>query len=436
LDLLQYRNKALGALAVKSLPLIYGGAVILFVNTHLSRDSELGVYSLSIATFFAVSLIGKSFALYPLIKFLAEGDPQQGTWKAGVTYWVGTQIACAALIWALAPFAPGWFNAPGLDDGMRWASWIILAFIPRDLASALLQSRREIGRLFFLEACYFLFAASGIVYFAFTGVLKNADQVLGLNLAGALLSTAAAPMLCFGRIPAWGKAPREFWKKRASMGRDTLGIGVGDMVYTQLDYHLLGLFMGASEVALYFAAKNFFRFYNTITQAINLLIFPTSSILFSRGEIGKLKELLEKVLGGYIGFLLIINTLVIIGADWLVALIYRGIFPDAANILRIFALASFFEPLYMVSENVLYGIGKPKAILIAMWTSITLFFGLSVILMPALGALGGSLTILGTLISLASIILFYLRKELGITLISIFKRNLALVNNMLKSIKT
>ena len=406
--------------------------MILFVNTYLSRESELGVYSLAIATFFVVSLIGKSFALYPLIKFLAEGDSQPGTFKAGVYYWVGTQIAGALLIWILAPLTPGLFHAPGLDDGMRWASWIILAFIPRDLASALLQSRREVWRLFFLEACYFLFAAAGIVYFAVTGVLKNADQVLALNLAGAALSTAAAPVLCYGRIPGWGRAVKGAWSKMARYGRDSLGIGIGDTIYTQLDYHLLGLFMGASEVALYFAAKNFFRFYNAATQAINLLIFPTSSNLFARGEIGKLKELIEKVLSGYLGFLLLINVLILIGADLIMALVYRGIFPDAANILRIFALASFFEPLYMVSENVLYGIGKPRAILVAMWTSIILFVILAVILMPAFGAFGGALTILGTLASLAGITLYYLRRETRVTPVSILRRGLSVSASILR----
>ena len=406
--------------------------MILFVNTYLSRESELGVYSLAIATFFVVSLIGKSFALYPLIKFLAEGDSQPGTFKAGVYYWVGTQIAGALLIWILAPLTPGLFHAPGLDDGMRWASWIILAFIPRDLASALLQSRREVWRLFFLEACYFLFAAAGIVYFAVTGVLKNADQVLALNLAGAALSTAAAPVLCYGRIPGWGRAVKGAWSKMARYGRDSLGIGIGDTIYTQLDYHLLGLFMGASEVALYFAAKNFFRFYNAATQAINLLIFPTSSNLFARGEIGKLKELIEKVLAGYLGFLLLINVLILIGADLIMALVYRGIFPDAANILRIFALASFFEPLYMVSENVLYGIGKPRAILVAMWTSIILFVILAVILMPAFGAFGGALTILGTLASLAGITLYYLRRETRVTPVSILRRGLSVSASILR----
>jgi O-antigen/teichoic acid export membrane protein len=180
--------------------------------------------------------------------------------------------------------------------------------------------------------------------------------------------------------------------------------------------------MGAAEVALYFAAKNFFRFYNAITQAINLLIFPTSSNLFARGEIDKLKELLEKVLGGYLGLLVILNVLVLIGADWIVAIVYRGIFPDAANVLRIFALASFFEPLYMVSENVLYGIGKPKAILIAMWSSLLLFGVLAFILMPAYGAIGGALTILGTLFSLATLTMLFLRREIQVTPVSIFRR--------------
>lgn len=394
--------------------------MILFVNTHLSREVELGVYSLSIATFFAVSLIGKSFALYPLIKFQSEGSDSPGNWKAGVVFWVGTQVAGALLIWTLAPYTPRFFSAPGLDEGMRWASWIILAFIPRDLASALLQSRREVWRLFFLEGCYFLFAAFGIIYLAMTGILKNSDQVLGLNLAGAVLSTAAAPLLCYGRIPGWGKSTRETWSKMAKFGRDSLGIGVGDAVYTQLDYHILGIFMGASEVALYFAAKNFFRFYNAVTQAINLLIFPTSSNLFARGEIGKLKELVEKVLGGYFGFLFVLNILVIISADWIMQVVYRGIFPDAANILRIFALASFFEPLYLVGANVLYGIGKPRAILTAVWSSFLIFTILAVFLMPKLGALGAALALGGTLVSLALFISIHLRREIQVTPASIF----------------
>jgi len=429
LELLRYRHIAFGALAVKSLPLIYGGAVILFVNTHLPRDTELGVYTLAIATFFVVSLIGKSFALYPLIKFMAEGSSSGSSWKAGVTYWVGTQIVGAILIWSFAPYAPGIFHAPGLDDGMRWAAWIILAFIPRDLVSALLQARREVWRLSILEACYFLAAAAGIVVLALRGDLRNADQVLALNLAAGALSTAIAPVLCYGRIPGWGRSSDKAWGKMARYGRDSLGIGIGDTVYTQLDYHILGLYMGASEVALYFAAKNFFRFYNAVTQAINLLIFPTSSNLFARGEIGKLKELIEKVLGGYFGFLLIINILILFGADWIVAVVYRGIFPDAANILRVFAIASFFEPLYMVSENVLYGIGKPKAILIAMWSSLILFGILSAILMPAYGAMGGAMVILGTLFSLSAITIFFLKREIQVTPFSIFSRALTALKN-------
>ena len=228
---------------------------------------------------------------------MAEGNKESGTWKAGVMFWVGTQISGALLIWILAPYTPALFRAPGLDDGMRWTAWIILAFIPRDLASALLQASRAVGRLFILEACYFLVAAVGIIGFAFTGILNNADQVLGLNLAAGVLSTAIAPILCYGYIPGWEKVKAGEWGKMARYGRDSLGIGIGDTIYTQLDYHILGIFMGATEVALYFAAKNFFRFYNAVTQAINLLIFPTSSNLFARGEVTKLKELVERIRG-------------------------------------------------------------------------------------------------------------------------------------------
>lgn len=414
---------------MKSLPLLYGGAVVLFVNTRLPRETELGVYSLSIATFFVVSLLGKSFALYPLIKFLSEGNFKGGIWTAGAMNWVGTQICGALAVFALAPLAPDLFKAPGLDAGMRWAAWILLAFIPRDLASALLQSRRDLSRLFILEACYFLCVSGGLLYLFVRSKLHSADQVLGLNLAGAVLSTAAAPLLCRRILPSWRMPNVEVRRKILRYGRDSLGIGVGDLVYTQLDYHLLGLFLGAPEVALYFAAKMFFRFYNAVTQAINLLVFPTSSGLFSRGELTKLKELVEKVLGGYLGFLILINLCILIGADWIVALVYRGLYPEAADILRIFALASFFEPLYMVSENVLYGIGKPRAVLIAMWASIVLFLVLAVVLMPIFGAAGGALTVLGTLISLAGITLYFLNREINVNLCSIFRRGSALIRN-------
>ena len=114
------------------------------------------------------------------------------------------------------------------------------------------------------------------------------------------------------------------------------------------------------------------------------------------------------------------------------ALVYRGIFPDAANILRIFALASFFEPLYLISTNVLYGIGKPRAILVAIWSSFVLFMLLAVTLMPTLGAVGGALTIGGTLISLAVITLVYLSREIHVTPISIFHRNVGVVRSIIK----
>jgi O-antigen/teichoic acid export membrane protein len=288
------------------------------------------------------------------------------------------------------------------------------------------------GRLFVLEGFYFLAAAVGITVLALTGALHTADQVLGLNLAAGVLSTLAAPFLVWGQVPAWEKPGKGIWSKTAVYGRDSLGIGVGDLVYTQLDYHLLGIFMGPAEVALYFAAKQFFRFYNAVTQSLNLLILPTSSNLYARGEIVKLKELVEKVLAGYLGLLVIINILILIGADWIVALVYQGKYPDAANLLRIFALASFFEPLYMVSENVLYGIGKPRAVLVAIWSSVIIFLALAVALMPSLGATGGALTILGTLLSLAVITLAYLYKELQISPFSIAKRGWALASNTMR----
>jgi O-antigen/teichoic acid export membrane protein len=432
LKLSRYKGLAFGALAVKSLPLAYGASVILFVNTHLPRDTELGVYSLAIATFFALSLAGKSFALFPLIKFQAEGAAVPGVWTAGVTYWTGTQLVGALGVWLLAPHAPGIFRAPGLDTGMRWAAAIILTFIPRDLVSALLQSRRQMGRLFVLEAFYFLAAAVGIIILALMGSLSTANQVLAINLGAGLLSTLAAPFLVWGTLPTWARPQSAVWKRTALYGRDSLGIGVGDLAYNQLDYHLLGLFTGPAQVALYFAAKNFFRFYNAVTQAINLLIFPTSSNLYARGEIAKLKELVEKVLSAQIGLLVIINIGVLLSADWIVAVVYQGKFPDAAGLLRLFSLASFFEPLYMVSENVLYGIGKPRAVLIAMWSSIVIFVLLAATLMPRFGAQGGALTILGTLLSLAVITLIFLHRELHINPVTIMRRGLSLTSSILR----
>jgi hypothetical protein len=59
--------------------------------------------------------------------------------------------------------------------------------------------------------------------------------------------------------------------------------------------------------------------------------------------------------------------------DWIVALVTRAI-SRRRKPASPFRPGRFFEPLYMVSAIVLYGIGKPRAILVAMWSSIVLFF--------------------------------------------------------------
>ena len=46
-----------------------------------------------------------------------------------------------------------------------------------------------------------------------------------------------------------------------------------------------------------------------------------------------------------------VNVILLFASDWIVELVYRGIFPDAAKVLRFFIVASFFEPFYMVSAK-------------------------------------------------------------------------------------
>jgi len=86
------------------------------------------------------------------------------------------------------------------------------------------------------------------------------------------------------------------------------------------------------------------------------------------------------------------------------------------NIFRIFLLLSFFEPVYTISMNILYGIGKPAKAFQPFLLAAPLFFLANLLLIPLFRGYGAAVSFGLTILTLGIMYLICLGKEVGISL--------------------
>jgi O-antigen/teichoic acid export membrane protein len=179
---------------------------------------------------------------------------------------------------------------------------------------------------------------------------------------------------------------------------------------------LLGKFFYPSMVALYNSAKMPFRLYSLLTQSLNLLILPGTSHLAVQDRISDIKTLFEKVIAYYWGVMLILNLALIILADKLFFLLYSGRYPDAVPIFRIFLIFTFFEPVYNISMNIYYGMGKPEKAFKPLLLAVPLFLTICLILIPIYAGYGAVLGFGMANLTMALLLLWSLHRDIAVSL--------------------
>lgn len=416
MDLRPHLKKGIWALFDKGLTGIYGFAFIYSVMSKLPRE-EYGVYSIIFAFTSMALLFNKGFILYPMTKYEAEGGSKPKLLGTTLIVSFVTLSIFALAIFLFAPLGNRIFNTEELTPLLRLVPLLIASFFFRDFTLSYLQAHRRIKALSIVDAIYFLGLAVTFVILSLTGVLKSAMTAAWLHIAFASLSSAACYLVVRKDIKIDFRFSREEFKRLGRFGRYSLSMGLGELIFYQVDLLLLGRFFDPVAVAMYQSAKLLFRFYSLLSQSLNLLIFPGTSKLHHQQRLDDIRSMYSKVIAYYWSLMLVLNIVLFAGAGMIMKIVS---YPESANIFRIFLVFSFFEPLYTVSMSVLYGMGKPKLAFKPLIFAIPLYIGLNLLLIPSFHGYGAALAFNINNLFLGISYLYILKKEIGVRTADIF----------------
>ena len=222
------------------------------------------------------------------------------------------------------------------------------------------------------------------------GRMNRAQDVLTITCFTALAASIAGTFLSRDLLRLEWKIDFNTIRRILNFGKYTLGSGVGNILHTQTDTLMIGYFYDPFQVALYNAAKIFFKIYNVFAQAIGMLVFPLVSKLHAEGKANEIKALFEKMVCFYYIILIPFNLALLIFSKEIFEIAYAGSYRDSVKIFIVFVIGTFLAPLGSVGSNIILGVEKPKINFRITWVTLASNVILNLLFIPKYGAFGAA----------------------------------------------
>lgn len=404
---------------------LFHGLIFLVVVIPALPVEEHGRYALIFTIFLQISLLNKYLILNPMIRFGSEAGQFNRMLRTGVYLNGLLYLLCALGIWAAAPVIASMIRVTPAEVNV--VSILLAAFWFRDFVYCLNQTIYRTGRIFVIEAVYWLGSSVGFIYLTAVDRLNGSMVVLEVNIIAAFASSVVALMLGLSGLKLIGGIRLDDVKRIISYGFETLGIGLSNSFIYGVDVWLIGVIYTPTEVGIYNGAKAVWRVLSSVNQAVGMLVLPFTAKLKSENNLVRLRELYEKVIAySWIG-LVVAATVGIIFAERFYSIFLGGRYMGSVIILQIMLLGAPFEGLFNVAGNILYGLGKAREVA---KVSLQGVFILLLVLFPAVyffEGIGASAVLSSTLLYIGLNIFRKVSVELDTNLKSIasrFSRNM------------
>ncbi|MBL0332510.1 MAG: hypothetical protein IPP08_02475 [Chlorobiota bacterium] len=359
--------------ADKVLPLIYGVAMVLIPLKTLPQN-EWAIWTVTQMIFMIISIVADFFVLQPMVKLGSE--TKSGIAPLIVASTIIYTLFCLTVTWVVILFAlplETLFKTPNLSFAFPIMALMILSTIIRNISIRILQIFYRIATIFIVDLAYFL----PIVWLMYWGYsnnkLNNAELLINYNYYAFILSSLCGFFVCTPDIIRSLKSKtnnvrtririkNEFitsFKKIIQIGIHQGGTGILTVLQQQGDVAIVSAIRGGTVAGIYNAARLFYRTFDAIRDAVQLLLVPAVSRANSTGkhESVEAKAILATALL-FVFFLPITVSLI-----FLAPVIVDTIMPKYSTAVHEFQwlfTSGVAMPFIIVPSAVLLGIGKSK----------------------------------------------------------------------------
>ncbi len=423
-----YLTETFWAAVDKALPLIYGFGYIFVVARVLSK-TEFGWLAQFEIVYYFILMLDLAIAQTPMSKFTAETKDSVWAIPNGFLLSFVVLSSCGIACVAAKDSLASWLNAPGLENIVVSVPVLLAAGYFKTLSGQICVARNWTGRLVVIDAVYFLGSLTLLMIWSSRGTLSSAMQVIRANIYLAAAASLVGVLMTSPVLKRvrW-RLHRENMKRFLGFSRYSLGANFGAYLNGFVDVILVSRFLGTVPVGIYRAGKIIYRFYNAFSQAAQVIILPLASRFSASGQMASLRALYEKSI--YFSYLLLLplNVFLLLSADWIVALLYSGKYPEAVPVFRWLLVGAFFLPWGTVGINVLLGADKPKLSFRITWVVVAVNVVFSWFFIKAFGVNGAAMVIGITSLVGAALTTYYIKSFIHFTWRGIFGRHADVIN--------
>lgn len=356
--------------ADKGLVMLYGAAVVVIpLHFGILQDNEFGTWQLFQVLFLSISLFGDYLLLQPMVKFASEHDAEpRPIITAGSILYISAALLLAAPFTLFPEF---WSDVLKTGDiGREAFFWIVptvIATLGRNIAIRVLQIDLQIVRIFLLDLVYF----GGFIAFMFIGWQDGSFQttmdMVSYNFWSLAASSVVGALLCGRLIVPLFRGVVEGMKQIIGIAHHQGGTGLMTIIQQNIDVVIVSGTRGSAAAGVYAVARIFYRVFEALREAAQLLLISATSNAWSRQEIDRVKDLTVLSTAALAAILYPATILLIILSPIAIPLILpESNFAEAVVPFQWLIASGFPMPFVIVPSAVLLGIGETRDLVTGM----------------------------------------------------------------------
>jgi len=350
---------AIWAAADKALPMLYGVAVILIPVRVLSK-SEWGAWTVFQLVFMVITLLGDFFVLQPMVKITAEDDANpRPVITASFILYTGISMLLGLMVAVASGLLSRIMKTPEAVESFQLMGWLVLSNIVRTVAIRVLQINYRIVAIFFVDLVYFAALIGLMVLGQIDATFRTSIDFINYNLVAFTASSVLGLVLCFRLlIPTFDHLGRAM-RRLLDLGLHQGGTGLLTVLQQQSDLFIVSTVRGSVAAGIYNAARTFYRFFDSVRDATQLLLVPATSRAYSQERIEAVEEVTELATAAIAALMIPLSLGMIVLAPLVIPIVLPN-FPEAVDEFQWLMANGFVMPFVIVPSAVLLGIGHTR----------------------------------------------------------------------------
>jgi O-antigen/teichoic acid export membrane protein len=387
---------AMWAAADKALPMLYGLAMIV-VAFRVLDAGEKGVWAIYQTVFMIISLLAEFFILQPMVKLASERASERGPIiTASIALYTGFSLLLALVVVAIPTLLSTVLKSPGAATLFGTMLLLVATTVVRNIAIRILQIDYRIVAIFIVDLAYFAPLVALMVLGAADGTFDIAMDMVDYNLIAFSVSSVVGAIATHRDLLPHLHGIGASTRRVLDLGVHQGGTGVLTVTQQQVDIPIVSGMKGQTLAGIYFTAKTFYRFFDAVRDAAQLLLVPATSRAYAEERIEAVEEVTEFATAALVALIFPITIGLIATAPWLVPIAVHE--PAAIDEFQWLMANGFAMPFVIVPSAVLLGIGRTRDLfrgtfigtvaMVASGSVLTWFFGATGM---AAGVLAGSI---------------------------------------------